>query len=111
MALTDDLTVAIAGITVAVAASMGANAAYYAVNVDIVPQRAATALGIMDFAFAIAGFLAPAITGWVRNIRGAFTDAFLLMTALALSSVVAVLVFHHPDRDREQTGRVKAAGA
>ena len=38
VAMTDDLTVAIAGITVAVAASMGANAAYYAVNVDIVPS-------------------------------------------------------------------------
>jgi MFS family permease len=101
VALTNDLTVAIAGITVAVAASMGANAAYYAVNVDIVPHRAATALGIMDFAFAIAGFLAPAITGWVLNLRGSFADGFLLMTALALSSVLVVLAFHHPDRDRE----------
>jgi len=101
VALTNNLTVAIAGITVAVAASMGANAAYYAVNVDIVPQRAATALGIMDFAFAIAGFLAPAITGWVLNIRGSFADGFLLMTALALSSVLVVLLFHHPDRDQE----------
>lgn len=101
VALTDDLTVAIAGITLAVAASMGANAAYYAVNVDIVPHRAATALGIMDFAFAIAGFLAPAITGWVLNLRGSFADGFLLMTALALSSVLVVLLFHHPDRDRE----------
>ena len=99
VAMTDDLTVAIAGITVAVAASMGANAAYYAVNVDIVPDRAATALGIMDFAFAIAGFLAPAITGWVLNLRGSFTDGFLLMAVLALSSVVVVLLFHHPDND------------
>lgn len=103
VALTDNLTVAIAGITVAVAASMGANAAYYAVNVDIAPQRAATALGIMDFAFAIAGFLAPAITGWVLNIRGSFADGFLLMTVLALSSVLVVLLFHHPDQDRENT--------
>ena len=101
VALTNSLTVAIAGITVAVAASMGANAAYYAVNVDIVPHRAATALGIMDFAFAIAGFLAPAITGWVLDLRGSFADGFLLMTALALSSVLVVLLFHHPDRDRE----------
>jgi nitrate/nitrite transporter NarK len=101
VALTHDLTVAIAGITVAVAASMGANAAYYAVNVDIVPARAATALGIMDFAFAIAGFLAPAITGWVLDLRGSFVDGFLLMTALALSSVLVVLLFHHPDQDRE----------
>ncbi|MBS0519609.1 MAG: MFS transporter [Proteobacteria bacterium] len=100
VALTSNLTVAIAGITVAVAASMGANAAYYAVNVDIVPRRAATALGIMDFAFALAGFLAPAITGWVLDIRGSFADGFLLMTALALSSVLVVLLFHHPDRDR-----------
>ena len=91
VALTHDLTVAIAGITVAVAASMGANAAYYAVNVDIVPTRAATALGIMDFAFAISGFLAPAITGWVLNLRGSFVDGFLLMTVLALSSVLVVL--------------------
>jgi MFS transporter, ACS family, hexuronate transporter len=103
VAMTDNLTVAIVGITVAVAASMGANAAYYAVNVDIVPERAATALGIMDFAFAIAGFLAPAVTGWVLDIRGSFTDGFLLMAGLALSSVLVVLLFHHPDQDRRQT--------
>jgi len=101
VAMTDNLTVA--GITVAVAASMGANAAYYAVNVDIVPERAATALGVMDFGFAIAGFLAPAITGWVLNIRGSFTDGFLLMAVLALSSVLVVLAFHHPDSDRATT--------
>jgi nitrate/nitrite transporter NarK len=82
---------------------MGANAAYYAVNVDIVPERAATALGIMDFAFAVAGFLAPAITGWVLSIRGSFTDGFLLMAALALSSVAVVLLFHHPDKDAART--------
>ena len=101
VALTHDLTIAIAGITVAVAASMGANSAYYAVNVDIVPDRAATALGIMDFAFALSGFLAPVLTGWVLDLRGSFTDAFLLMSALALSSVVVVLALHRPDEDRE----------
>lgn len=100
VALTDNLAVAITGITVAVAASMGSNAAYYAVNVDVVPERAASALGIMDFAFALAGFLAPAITGWVLALRGSFTDGFALMAALALSSVVVVLLFHHPDRHR-----------
>lgn len=100
VAMTDNLAVAITGITVAVAASMGSNAAYYAVNVDVVPDRAASALGIMDFAFALAGFLAPAVTGWVLALRGAFTDGFLLMAALALSSVVVVLIFHHPDRHR-----------
>ncbi len=100
VAFSDNLGVAIVGITVAVAASMGSNAAYYAVNVDIVPERAATALGIMDFAFAVAGFLAPVLTGWVLGLRGSFTDCFLLMAALAFSSVILVLLFHHPDRDK-----------
>ncbi len=104
VALTHDLTVAIACITVAVAASMGANAAYYAVNVDIAPARAATALGLMDFAFAVSGFLAPVVTGWVLDLRGSFTDGFLLMTALALSSVAIIIFFHHPDEDRERPG-------
>ncbi|MFG1374178.1 MFS transporter [Xanthobacter oligotrophicus] len=101
VALSDNLAVAIAGITVAVAASMGANAAYYAVNVDVAPKRAATALGIMDFGFALSGFAAPVITGWVLGLRGSFADGFLLMTGLALSSVVLVLAFHHPDADRK----------
>ena len=97
---TDSLTVAIACITVAVAFSMGANASYYAVNVDIVPSRAATALGIMDTGFALSGFLAPAITGWVVGTFGSFQYAFLLMGGLALSSVLVVLFFHRPDEDR-----------
>jgi MFS family permease len=99
--LANNLATAIAAITIAVAASMGANAAYYAVNVDIVPRRAATALGIMDFAFAVSGFLAPSITGWIVDLRGSFEDCFLLMAGLALSSVLVVLLFHHPDEDRQ----------
>nr|WP_294549130.1 MFS transporter [uncultured Rhodopila sp.] len=108
--LTHSLPVAIACITIAVAFSMGANASYYAVNVDIVPGRAATALGIMDTGFAISGFLAPAITGWVVGAFGSFQYAFLLMAGLALSSVLVVLVFHHPDEDRsDQPAAVGAA--
>ena len=96
------LPVAIACITAAVAFSMSANAAYYAINVDIVPGRAATALGIMDTGFALSGFLAPAITGWVVGTFGSFLYAFLLMAGLALSSVLVVLVFHRPDEDRAE---------
>lgn len=100
ISFTHSLPVAIACITVAVGFSMGANASYYAVNVDIVPGRAATALGIMDTGFAISGFLAPAITGWVVGAFGSFEYAFLLMAALSLSSVLVVLIFHRPDEDR-----------
>ncbi|NMN57222.1 putative MFS family arabinose efflux permease [Xanthobacter sp. SG618] len=100
VAFSASLPVAIACISLAVAASMGANAAYFAVNVDIVPEKAATALGIMDFCFALAGFVAPVIPGFVLSLRGSFADGFALMAVLALSSVVLVLAFHQPDEDR-----------
>lgn len=100
VAFSASLPVAIACISLAVAASMGANAAYFAVNVDIVPEKAATALGIMDFCFALAGFVAPVVTGFVLSLRGSFADGFALMAVLALSSVALVLAFHRPDEDR-----------
>lgn len=100
VALIDSLTVAMIGITFAVAAAMAANAAYFAVNIDVLPNWSGTALGIMDCCFAAAGFLAPVITGIVYDASGSFSGAFLLLAALAGSSVVLVLLFHRPDRDR-----------
>jgi len=88
VALGVSLWAAVAWISLAVAASMGANAAYFAVNTDVIPQRSATGSGIMDFTFALAGFIAPSLTGWVLHIRGSFTDGFLLMAVLAASSVL-----------------------
>ena len=78
---------------------------YFAVNVDVAPKCAATAFGIMNLAFAISGFLAPVITGSVLKLHGSFVDAFWLMAGLAFSSVIVVLIFHHPDRDRPKPMR------
>lgn len=98
VAFTDNLTHALILITIAVASSMGANAAFYAVNIDVARDRSATALGIMNFGFAIAGFLAPALTGWLVGKSGSFAYAFMLLSALAASSVVVTLIFHRPDK-------------
>src|SRR5512132_3981412 len=65
----------------------------------------------MDTAFAISGFLAPVITGWVVGTFGSFLYAFLLMAALALSSVLVVLFFHRPDEDRGSGGRFSPGSA
>ena len=96
--LSHSRTVALVFLSLAVGLGMAANAAFYAVNVDVAPERSGTALGVMDAFFAIAGFAAPAITGWLVHATGNFNDAFWLMAALSLSSVLVVLVFHHPDR-------------
>ena len=96
----DDLTVALIFISLAVGFSMSANAAFYAVNVDVAQARSGTALGVMDTFFAVAGFLSPAITGWLVNESGSFDAAFGLMALLSLSSVLVVLIFHRPDEVR-----------
>ncbi len=102
--LFDNLYIAMASITLAVAASMAANAAYYVVIADLVPRYAGTAMGIMTIGFAAAGSIAPVITGYVLDITGTFQPAFWLLSILAGSSVLGVLAFHHPDRDRARLG-------
>lgn len=96
----DNLYVAIASITLAVASSMAANAAFYAIITDLVPRVAGTAMGIMTIFFAAAGFLAPVVTGYALDLTGSYALGFWLLSALAFSSVIGILLFHHPDLDR-----------
>ena len=82
-------------ITLAVGFSMSANAAFYAVNLDVVKNNVGTALGIMDSVSASAGFIAPMITGVVVASTGHFEAVFVLMALLGLSSVVVNFLYHH----------------
>lgn len=95
---THNLAIAITFISLAVAFGMSANSTFYAINVDVARERTGTALGVMDTFFAIAGFVAPSITGWVVSSTGSFENAFWLLAILALSSVIGVIFFHHPER-------------
>ncbi len=96
-----NLYICVASITLAVGATLAANAAYYAVIADLVPRLAGTAMGIMTMWFAAAGFLAPVITGYALEISDSFQPACWLLSVLAASSVLGVFCFHHPDKDRE----------
>ena len=74
---------------------MSANAPFYAVNVDIAKERVGTALGIMDAVAAIAGFLAPTLTGLIISWTGDFIMVFWLMALLSLSSVFIMAIWHN----------------
>ncbi|MFC7395447.1 MFS transporter [Scopulibacillus cellulosilyticus] len=97
---THSLTVSLIFISLAVAFGMGSNSTFYAINVDVAQERSGTALGVMDTFFAIAGIIAPTITGWIVQTTGNFTNAFWLLAILALTSVLAVLFFHNPDKSK-----------
>lgn len=87
--------VALCYISLAIGFSMSANAAYYAVNIDIAKERAGTALGIMDALFAISGFLAPTLAGLIVTWTGHFAAVFWLLAGLGLSSVIINFIFHN----------------
>ncbi len=108
VALSGNIYIAVTGITIAVAASMAGNAAYYAVVTDLTPRLAGTAMGIMTIWFAASGFLAPVVTGYALDLTGDFAPAFWLISVLAASSVVGVILFHRPDRDRDRLAALEA---
>ena len=95
------ITLAALFISLCVGFNMAANSCFYAINVDMIKERSGTALGIMDLFFAIAGLGASALTGLIIQLTHSFSGAFVLVITLNLSSVIGVLLFHHPDRHFE----------
>jgi ACS family hexuronate transporter-like MFS transporter len=90
---TNDLFYVLFFIALAIGFAMCANASYYAVVIDIAKERSGSALGIMDALFAIAGFLAPTLTGLIISLTGRFEAAFFLLAGLALSSAFLTLFY------------------
>src|SRR5207249_3558889 len=94
------LPIAITSISLGVGLGLMPNAAFYAINTDLAKDRAATSLGIMDAFFALAGIVAPALTGLLANATGNFTAAIGLLVMFTITSVIGVVLFQHPDRDQ-----------
>jgi len=91
------LPIALISISLGVGFGMMPNAAFYAINADLARDRAATSLGVMDCGFALAGILAPFITGWVANTTGNFQAAFAILIGLTVTSALAIVLFQYPD--------------
>ncbi len=85
-------------ISLAIAFNLSSNTSFYAINIDVAPHRSASSLGLMNSGFAISGFLAPVITGWLVQLTHSFHSAFIFLLILALSSLFGLMIFHHPER-------------
>ena len=96
------LNVALVMISLGLAFGLMPNACFYSINCDLAKDKAATSLGLMDMFLALAGVLAPALTGKLTEITGNFNIAFLLLTVFILSSVVALLILQRPDKPSQQ---------
>jgi len=91
--LTPSLWTAIIFISLGVGFGMLPNAVFYAINADLAHDRVATSLGIMDCSFALAGILAPLLTGYLATLTGNFVAAFSLLIILTLLSASAIILF------------------
>lgn len=99
---TDSVNIAAACISLGIGFGLMPNAAFFSMNADLAHDRAATSFGIMDAAFALAGIVAPLITGWLATTTGNFHIAIGLMAGLIFSSAMLILFFQRPDQELER---------
>jgi ACS family hexuronate transporter-like MFS transporter len=92
-------TVMLTFIPLAVAFSLVNNTCFYVTNIDLCKSRSGSLLGIMNAGFALSGFVAPAVTGFLVRDSGNFHSAFYLVFGLTILSLIMTSCFHRPDKD------------
>jgi sugar phosphate permease len=97
--ISHSLVLSIICISLAIALGLAPNSCFYALNADLAPDKAATSLGVMDVFLALAGIIAPTITGISAKLTGNFNSAIIIMLMLNLSSGVLLLFIQNPDKD------------
>jgi len=73
---------------------------YFTLILDTIESRRVGGVsGFVHFIANLAGIVAPAVTGYIVQVSGSFTGAFVLTGAIAVLGAVAVAIFvRAPDR-------------
>lgn len=74
--------------------------AFFSVNIDVAKHRAGTAQGLTSSCLSLGGIVGPILTGRLIDLTGNYQGAFLLLAGITAFAVIAVILFHHPDRER-----------
>lgn len=86
-------------LSLALGLGLGPSSCFYAINSDIAKNKAAISAGIMVACLAIAGIIAPIITGYLSNFTGNFNSAIYIMLAINISAGLLVVLFQNPDKE------------
>jgi ACS family hexuronate transporter-like MFS transporter len=97
--LTSHLPLVITLMSLGLGFGLMGNACFYSINSDLAKDRAGTSLGLMDSFLALAGILAPALTGWLSDKTGNFNCGLLLMAGFIFTSSLCVIFLQHPDKE------------
>lgn len=89
--LTPSLTVALVFISLGVGCGFVTGGIWFVASIDALPHQPASAAGLVDAAFALAGIIAPSVMGFVVDRTDTFTSGFVLMSCLAVISALLLL--------------------
>lgn len=109
LGFSNSLTHSIIFLSLGLGFGMMAQSAFFSVNIDVAKERAGSCQGVTSGCLALAGIIAPLLTGWLIDLTGTYQTAFFLLAGLIGLSVVAVILFHHPDRRWEPSTSVKVS--
>lgn len=73
--------------------------AFFSTNIDVAKERSGSCQGVTSSCLSLAGIVAPLLTGWLIDLTGNYQGAFLCLAGLTMIAVIAVVMFHHPDRE------------
>ena len=86
-------------LSLAIGFGLAPSSCFYALNTDIARERGSIGVGLMVACLAIAGIIAPIITGWLSNLSGNFNTAIYVMLSINISAGILVLLFQAPDHE------------
>lgn len=105
----DTLSLSIVFLSLGLGFGMMPQSAFFSINIDVAKHRAGSSQGVTSSCLSLAGIIAPVLTGWLVDFTGNFKAAFLLLAGLTAISVVAVILFHHPQRPYSRVRKAKVA--
>lgn len=78
------------------ACAFAINAPIYSLNADLFHRHAGTAQAIMGLFFALAGILAPGISGWLTDLSGNFQMSIYLIAILSFAAAALAFFLQKP---------------
>jgi len=99
LGFTDSLGLSLVFLSLGLGFGLMPQPAFFSINIDVAKERAGLSQGVTSSCLSLAGIIAPVLTGWLVDVTGNFQAAFLLLAGMTGAGVIAVVLFHHPDRE------------
>ena len=108
LSYTDSLAYSILFLSLGLGFGLMPQSAFFSINIDVAKEMSGSAQGITSSCLSLAGIIAPITTGWLVDLTGSYKTAFLLLAIITGLAVLAVILFHHPDREhpRQKKGNL-----